>query len=179
MQVRAQLNYLRMSPRKVRLVADLVRGRTVSDARAQLAATVRGATAPLRKLLTSAVANAKHGFSLDEANLYIAEIRVDGGPTLKRSRPRSRGMTHPIGKRTSHVTIVLGERIPTRRRAAPSAAAAATQPGADVALADVPAAERPGRERRTLREVTRDGEPAPPRRRIGDLGRRIFRRKAI
>lgn len=179
MQVRAQLNYLRMSPRKVRLVADLLRGRSVPDAQAQLAAAVRGATVPLRKLLTSAVANAKHGFSLEEANLYIAEIRVDGGPTLKRSRPRSRGMVHPIGKRTSHVTIVLGERIQTRRRATRAAAAAAKQPAADVAPADVPPAGEPSRERRTLREVAREQHPASRRQRIGDLGRRIFRRKAI
>lgn len=174
MNVRAQLNYLRMSPRKVRLVADLLRGRSVPDARMQLAATVRGATAPLGKLLASAVANAKHSFSLDEASLYIAEIHVDGGPTLKRFRPRSRGMVHSVGKRTSHVTIILGERTPTRRRVG-----AAPQSGGDGAPAGAPAPRQPGRERRTLREVTRDGEPTPRRQRIGDLGRRIFRRKAI
>lgn len=175
MQARAQLNYLRMSPRKVRLVADLLRGRSVPEAQAQLAAAVRGVVPPLRKLLASAVANAKRGFALEEANLYIAEVRVDGGPTLKRSRPRSRGMAHPVGKRTSHVTIVLGERT----QVAPRRVDAVPQPGADATPAGAPAPEQPERERRTLREVAREERPVPRRQRIGDLGRRIFRRKAI
>lgn len=175
MQVRAQLNYLRMSPRKVRLVADLLRGRSVPEAQAQLAVAVRGVVPPLRKLLASAVANAKHSFSLEEANLYIAEVRVDGGPTLKRSRPRSRGMVHPVARRTSHVTIVLGERTQVASRRV----GAVPQPAVGATSAGAPAPEQPERVRRTLREVARTQHPVSRRQRIGDLGRRIFRRKAI
>ncbi len=109
MKVDAKLNYLRISPRKVRLVADLIRGRRVSEAENRLSFTTKKATKPLGKLLNSAIANAEHNFDLNKDNLYISEIRVDQGPTLKRWRPRARGATNQIQKKTSHVTIVLEE----------------------------------------------------------------------
>ena len=109
MKVDAKLNYLRISPRKVRMVADLVRGRRVSEAESRLQFANKKATKPVGKLLQSAIANAEHNFDLNKDNLYISEIKVDEGPTLKRWRPRARGATNQIQKKTSHVTIVLEE----------------------------------------------------------------------
>lgn len=113
MHVTAHLRYLRMSPRKVRLVTDLVKGMDVSEADAQLAHRSRAAVAPLRKLLHSAIANAEHNFKLQAGNLFVQEITVNQGPTLKRFRARAFGRAATIRKRSSHVTVVLGERVPT------------------------------------------------------------------
>ncbi len=104
-----QLNYLRIAPRKVRLVADLLRGLSVNEAEAQLMLIRNRAAVPLRKLLRSAVQNLRNNKKLDPANFYVETITVDGGPMLKRSLPRARGMATPIQKKMSHVTIVLGE----------------------------------------------------------------------
>ncbi|OHA91661.1 MAG: 50S ribosomal protein L22 [Candidatus Zambryskibacteria bacterium RIFCSPHIGHO2_01_FULL_49_18] len=101
---KATLNTYRQSPRKVRLVADTVRGKKVSDALDLLAFIPKRAGEPLRKLIASAHAN-----SGKEESLFIKEIKVDAGPTLYRRRPRSRGMANPIRKRTSHITVILSE----------------------------------------------------------------------
>ncbi len=106
----AKLYYLRMTPRKVRLVANLIRGMEVQEARTQLSRMPKRASTPLRKLLLSCAANAKHNFNLDEAKLYISELRVDGAPMLKRTFPRSRGRADIKRKRMSHVTLVLKEK---------------------------------------------------------------------
>ncbi len=106
--VTAKLSNYRGSPRKVRLVADLVRGKKVADAMNILAFTTKRATDPISKLLSSAVANAKN-MSLDISSLMVKEIRVDGGIVLKRSMPRARGSAFPIRKRTSHVFVSLVE----------------------------------------------------------------------
>lgn len=107
MEVKAQLKYLRIAPRKVRLVADLIRGKRVSLAKNILDFTLKRSAKPLRKLLDSAQANALHNFQLDPESLRIAEIRVDEGPRLKRWRARARGRAAEIQKKTSHVTLVL------------------------------------------------------------------------
>ncbi len=96
-----------MSPRKVRLVVDLVRGLPVAEADAQLEFFRKAAALPVRKLLQSAIANATHNFQLEAGALRIKEIRVDGGPVLKRARPRAMGRSAPIRKRTSHISIIL------------------------------------------------------------------------
>jgi len=103
----AKLNRLRIAPRKVRLVADLIRGKDVKQARAVLHFTIKKAAQPLAKLLESAVANAKNNFKMTEESLRIAKITVDQGRTLKRFRPVSRGRTAMIQKKTSHITLVL------------------------------------------------------------------------
>lgn len=108
MPVTAKLKYLRIAPRKVRLVADLVRGKPIEEARTILNFTTKRAVQPLSKLLNSAIANAKN-LELDPANLYIAKILVDEGPKYKRWRARSRGVAAEIQKKTSHVTLVLDE----------------------------------------------------------------------
>ncbi|MFH1192891.1 MAG: 50S ribosomal protein L22 [Candidatus Jorgensenbacteria bacterium] len=104
----AKLKYLHSTPRKTRAVADLIRGLSVNEAEAQLALTARRAGFPLRKLLHSAVANAKQTLKKEPAELYVKEIRVDMGPRLKRWTPRARGAVNLIEKKMSHVTLVLG-----------------------------------------------------------------------
>lgn len=110
MEVTAKARYIRMSPRKVRLVAGLVRGLDVARAEAQLGLLNKAAALPVRKLLRSAIANAEHNNKLERQGLFIKSITVDGGPILKRWRPRAFGRAAPIRKRTSHITIVLADR---------------------------------------------------------------------
>ena len=104
-----QLNFLRMAPRKVRAVAGLIRGASVNDAEAQLLYERRRAAKPLLKLLRSAVAAARQTKKLNPDMLIIETVTVDGGPMLKRSLPRARGMATPIQKKMSHVTLTLAE----------------------------------------------------------------------
>lgn len=117
MVVKAKLNYLRIAPRKVRLVVDLIRGKRALEAQKILRFTVKGSAAPVLKLLNSAVANAKHNFQLEEANLYISKILVNEGPKLKRWRPRARGQAYEIQKKTSHIEIYLEEIIKKPKKA--------------------------------------------------------------
>ena len=107
-EAKATLKNYRQSPRKVRVVADLVRGKRVEDALITLTYTTKRATDPLSKLLSSAIANAKN-LSIPTENLIVKEISVDGGAILYRRLPKSRGIATPIRKRTSHVTITLAE----------------------------------------------------------------------
>jgi large subunit ribosomal protein L22 len=116
MEVTAKLRFLRMSPRKVRLVTDLIRGKTVQDADAQLSFLPKRAARPVYKLLHSAVANAENNFKLKKENLFINRIMVDMGPSLKRWRPRAFGRAAPIVKKSSHITIILSEVKPTVKK---------------------------------------------------------------
>lgn len=109
MEISAKLRYLRMSPRKVRLVADLIRGIDINGAKYRLQFSDKKASGHVLKLLDSAIANAKSNFSKTEG-LYVKKIFVDQGPTHKRFRPVARGMAHRINKKTSHITIVLDEK---------------------------------------------------------------------
>lgn len=106
-EIKAHLNYLRISPRKVRLVSDLIKGKKIKDAENILKNTIKRSASPILKLLNSAVANAKHNFQIDRGSLLIKTVLINKGPTLKRSLPRARGMTTPINKRSSHITIIL------------------------------------------------------------------------
>jgi large subunit ribosomal protein L22 len=111
MEVTARHRYLQTSPQKVRLVADQIRGKGVQDAANILALSKKGVAQPLRKLLQSAIANAENlDDQLDVDRLYVREIFVDGGPTLKRIRPQPMGRAFRILKRQSHVTIKLDTR---------------------------------------------------------------------
>lgn len=109
MLVIAKLRYLRIAPRKVRLVADLVRGKSIEEAQTILNFTIKKATRPILKLLKSAIANAKNNFQMEESNLYISRINVDEGPKHKRWRARARGSASKIQKKTSHLIIFLDE----------------------------------------------------------------------
>lgn len=106
-EIKAHLNYLRMSPRKVRLVASLIKGRGVKNAENLLHNTTKRSAHPLQKLLNSAVANAKHNFQIDKDSLFVKNILINKGPTFKRFLPRARGSASKINKRSSHITIVL------------------------------------------------------------------------
>lgn len=99
-----------MSPRKVRLVVDIIRGMDVDKALGQLKFVRKAAARPVTKLIESAVANAVNNFKLDAADLYVKAISVDAGPTLKRFRPRAHGRAASILKRTSHINVVLDTR---------------------------------------------------------------------
>lgn len=110
MSVTVKLPYLRIAPRKVRLLADLIRGKGVSNAQTILNFTTKKASGILLKLLNQAVANAKKNLNLDASNLYISKILVNEGPKLKRFRPRARGSAYEIQKKTSHIIITLDER---------------------------------------------------------------------
>lgn len=103
------MRFLRIAPRKVRLVADLIRSKTVVAAESQLLFLSKGSARPMLKLLNSAVANAENNFKLKKDNLFIKRIMVDEGPKLKRWRPRAFGRATPILKRSSHITIILDE----------------------------------------------------------------------
>ncbi|EUJ28118.1 50S ribosomal protein L22 [Listeria newyorkensis] len=100
---------VRIAPRKVRLVIDLIRGKQVGEAVAILKLTPKAASPVIEKVLKSAVANAEHNYDLDVNNLVISEAFVDEGPTLKRFRPRAMGRASAINKRTSHITVVVSE----------------------------------------------------------------------
>lgn len=110
MEITAKLSNLRISPRKVRLVADLIRGSSVKEARNRLSFLVKKTSLPMLKLLNSAAANAQHNFKLHPENLYISRIFVDGGPVLKRTMPRAMGRAYIIRKRTSHIHLTLSEK---------------------------------------------------------------------
>ena len=110
MEAKATLKYARISPRKVKIVLDLIRGKDVGVAMAILQNTPKSASEYLIKLLGSAVANAENNFGMDASNLYVSECFVCPGPTLKRIMARAKGSADRILKRTSHVTIVVKER---------------------------------------------------------------------
>lgn len=110
MESKAYLNYVRISPRKVSVVLDLIRGKDVKLAKAILEQTPKAACEHLLKLLKSAMANAENNHDMDVASLYVAECYVNQGPTLKRIRPRAQGRAFRIDKKTSHITLVLKER---------------------------------------------------------------------
>jgi large subunit ribosomal protein L22 len=99
--------YIRISPYKVRIVLDIIRGKGYDEAVAILANTPKAASEPLLKLVKSAAANAEHNMGLTKSDLYVAECFCDQGPTLKRIQPVSKGRAHRINKRTSHITVIL------------------------------------------------------------------------
>jgi large subunit ribosomal protein L22 len=133
-EVRAQAKYVRMSPRKARLVAEHIRGRSVPEARAVLAFTAREAAGEIDKVLQSAVSNAEANHGIAEDRLYISAAYVDGGPVMKRWRARARGRVARIRKRTCHITVRLTER--------PEPVVAAPPPGAEPAAEEAPKPRR-------------------------------------
>lgn len=161
----AQLNYLRMAPRKVRLVVDVIRGMSASEAEAQLMMMKKRAAPAILKLLRSVISSAK-AQAMTVSKLKVATIRVDQGPTLKRSLPRAKGMATPIHKKSSHVTIILSEadkdfvqrftvtrsvkKDPSKRSAKPKVAGAKGR----VITTDKKKMEDPGFMRRIFRRKT-------------------------
>ena len=109
-EARATLKFARISSRKVKIVADLIRGKDVDEALAIMKFTPKASSEVLEKLLKSAIANAENNHDMKHENLYVAEIFANKGPTLKRIRPAAKGSEVRIRKRTSHITIVLKEK---------------------------------------------------------------------
>ena len=119
-QATGKARFIRMTPRKMRLVIDVIRGKSVKDAEDLLKFIPKAASLPVSKVLKQAKNNATHNFSMLEDNLMVKTIFVDEGPTLKRIIPRARGRGDSLFKRTSHITIILEELAdkPARRKAA-------------------------------------------------------------
>ena len=110
MEARATLKYARISPRKVKIVCDLIRGKDVDYAMAIMENTPKAASELMTKLLKSAVANAENNFGMDHDKLYVSATYATPGPILKRGMPRAQGRMYRINKRTSHITIVVAEK---------------------------------------------------------------------
>ncbi|TET93029.1 MAG: 50S ribosomal protein L22 [Desulfobacteraceae bacterium] len=110
METRAVAKFVRISPRKIRLVMDQVRGKQVGEALNMLSFAPQRGARILKKLVNSAIANAEQNTGVDVDSLYIMRVYADEGPTLKRWRPRAQGRATPIRKRTSHLTVVLNEK---------------------------------------------------------------------
>lgn len=161
-----------MSPRKVRLVADAIRGKSYPEAERTLHFLTRRASGPMEKLLRSAAANAKQNFDILEPSLLVvSEIRVDAGVTMKRQRPRARGRAAVIRKRTSRVLLILeAKNVPVAKTKKPKAAIEYVRE-ADAASGGGEDAKREP-ERKTAREHIKTTKPT-------SFVQRMFRRKAI
>ena len=109
-EAKATLKYARISARKVKIVADLIRGKNAQEALAIVKFTPKASSEIIEKLLKSAIANAENNHGMNSANLYVDQIYANQGPTLKRIRPAAKGSAVRIRKRTSHITVVLKER---------------------------------------------------------------------
>lgn len=109
MEAKARARFIRISPQKARLVADMIRGKNVEEAVTTLRFTPKKGARVLRKVLESAIANASQNDSIDVDTLFVKKVFVDGGPMMKRIRPRAMGRATRILKRTSHITVVLDE----------------------------------------------------------------------
>ncbi len=110
MEAKAYLSTIRISPRKVKIVCDLIRGKDVGYARAILMQTPKAAAQPLLKLLNSACANAEVNHQMDTDALYVSTVYANPGPIMKRGRPRAQGRSYRINKRTTHITIGVSEK---------------------------------------------------------------------
>lgn len=109
MESKAIAKTVRIAPRKVRLVLDLVRGKKVGEALGILEFTPRAASLPVAKVIKSAAANAEHNYGMNVEDLVVSQVFANEGPTLKRFRPRAKGSASAINKRTSHITVVLSD----------------------------------------------------------------------
>ncbi len=168
MKVKASLKYLRISPRKVRLITDLVKGMNVGEAKIRLQMLVQRAAKPLLKLLNSAIASAKHDFDLEEKNLYISKINTNPGPTLKRWRARARGIAAPIGKRTSHVILELTEKSPSAKTKAKIRPEVVREEVSKPSRVTKPKIVRKPKKKESLGKM-----------KLRQIGKKIFRRKSI
>jgi large subunit ribosomal protein L22 len=178
MQVTAQLKNLRIAPRKVRLVSNLIKGLDVTAAKSQLDHLVKRSAKPISKLLDSAVANAANNFGLVRENLFIKDIIVNEGMKLKRFRPKGFGTVSPIQKKTSSIKIVLEEKVPGLKVSSQRVKEEIEEPIPEEK------AEVKAQEKEAKAEVSKRIRPEI-RKEIGRKGlfnkiaRRFFRRKAI
>ena len=145
MEARAQARYVRVTPMKARRVIDLIRGMQAGDAQDVLRFAPQAASEPVGKVLASAIANAANNHGMQARDLVIAQAFVDEGPTLKRIRPRAQGRAYRVGKRTSHITVVVSDGVVIEQDVRP-AKAKATTPAAPK-TAEEPPRRRPRRSR--------------------------------
>jgi len=172
-----------MAPRKVRLVADLIKDLPVGEAENQLKFLVKRPAVPILKLLKSAVANAGRNFNLDKNNLYIFRITVDGGPMLKRWLPRAMGRATPIQKKTSHVTLILEDKPGIKKEAGREKPK--TMPEIKKPVEKITEAPKEEIIEEEIKQPVKTFKPAPKKEKPGlakrtmGFGRKIFRRKSI
>jgi len=167
-EVTAQLNGLRMAPRKVRAVVNLIKGKNVLDALAQLEALVKRSSSPIAKLLKSAIANAENNNNMVKENLYVKSINVDEGVKLKRFKPKGFGRVSPIEKKTSRVRVVLVEKVAGLKRT-PVEKKVKEKEFEKISVPDKQETKRP--------EIKTELGKKPGV--IEGLGRKFFRRKVI
>ena len=173
MEYKFHLNNLRIAPRKVRLVANLIKKSSVISAQASLKFQSKKAALPILKLLKSAVSSAANNFNLSSENLYIANIFVDEGQKLKRFRPRAFGRAGAIHKKTSHITLILEERISAaKKRKKPIKTKVVKEGG----MPEVKGKIETETFKIPRKEIIKEIKPV---RKIEGFARRIFRRKAI
>jgi large subunit ribosomal protein L22 len=183
MEIKAKLNYLGITPRKVRLVADLVRNMDVKQAETQLKFTPKRASAPLLKLLNSAIANAKTNFNLEKEALYIKKLIINEGPLFKRWRAESRGRAAPIIKRTSHVNLVLDVK-PSFAEAVKAKEKTKEKPAITKAVADKRAVSVSSKVPSKAKKEEKKPKPKAPKKivkgkSLKGLAKKMFRRKSF
>jgi large subunit ribosomal protein L22 len=191
-QVKAQLNGLRISPRKVRVVADLIRRKSVNDAINQLDHVTKNSAVHFKKLINSVIANAENNMDMERDNLYIKELAVDEGMKLKRYMPKGFGRAALIQKKTSRIRITLQEKVPGLKkqkqsvnRQKESAKESDVHAGHSEAIETIEKKEkdlRQSSERTSLEEKKRpevEKEIGPKQNKLKNLGRKLFRRKSI
>ena len=172
MEAITRLSYLHISPRKVRLVANAIKGMDVNRAQSELQTLIKRASGPLGKLLQSAIQNMVHNLGQDASRLYVKSVHINGGPTGKRQMARAFGRGATIRKRTSHVVLVLGvhgENNVKRKRVKKKAEKA-------MRVADW---EEVKGEIKKSRETSSEKVAPSPRKKFGGFGRKIFTRKVI
>lgn len=175
MEVRAEANYIRVAPRKIRLIAGLIRGMPAETALTELRYLPKRAARPMEKLLRSAIANARHNFSLEEKNLRVKQVLVNAGPVLKRTDPRAFGRAAIIRKRMSHIELTLDEvKANPRKSHRPKTGAPEVR---KASLEDLRQIERESADSQGKSAASEKRAPA----RAKDRGfvRRIFNRKSI
>ncbi len=156
MEARAQARYVRVTPMKARRVIDLIRGMQAGDAQDVLRFAPQAASEPVGKVLASAIANATNNHGMQARDLVIAQAFVDEGPTLKRIRPRAQGRAYRVGKRTSHITVVVSDGVVIEQDVRPAKAKAATPPAPKTAdeSAEKKATEKKTSEKSTAKKTT-------------------------
>ena len=168
-EVRAQLNYLRMAPRKVRLVTDVIKGMDYPSAKVTLENLNKRAAEPVLKVLNSAAANGHNNFNLVKDNLYVKDVLVDEGVKMKRYRPKGFGMAALIQKKTSHITLVLDEKVKGMVRQPDKEEEKVEEPE----VTEEVQAEEKAKTPEAKQDLGRKGGL------FGNLKRKMFRRKAI
>ena len=168
METKAQLNGLRLAPRKVRAVVELVKGKSVDEAMHQLHNFIRRPAPELLKLVKSAIANAENNFHMVRGNLYIKTFFVDEGAKLKRFTPVALGRATEIQKKSSWVTLVLDEKVAGLKRNPKEKASNAENPS------DIESKEHDQKKPEIKRELGEKGDST-----LGNLSKKFFRRKTI